>query len=424
MRTPQRSPLHLLLVGMIFVAITGCQAKDQKSHHEIQDAGAKSPFSLRDAPIAGFQGELLELAFQAASRMPVDPHIKTRSKLQEEVVNAALELGQLQRALGYSKTILNWRKGTAYASVAYHAAERGANDGAREILDLALLHVAALRADENTQDWQRDRIRSRAAQALVVLGEADRAKEVARGIDASEAGRVEAEVARRLPSNSLDDGVEGTGSLLASGQFDQIQYGLDASLRLLQRGDVDVKSTEKLITQILDSSKKLPQLLRVELQMKLADAFLSRPSGKTRGLEFLADVRKEIERSKWLLEDRLTIDARVASLQHRALETEAAKTGILNVLERYEAGAGTIVDIYRSRVLRAIAEGLHQMGDVEASQRTFEKALIAAIQNQNSRPRTEDFCALCSSMAIRTIEPDAALWKRIRAVDAVLGEPW
>src|SRR5262245_33770520 len=77
---------------------------------------------LADEPIAPFRGELLDIAFRAASAFPVDPHIKNRSRAQEAVVKTALELGQPQRALVETEQIDNWRRGACYAELAFYCA--------------------------------------------------------------------------------------------------------------------------------------------------------------------------------------------------------------------------------------------------------------------------------------------------------------
>ncbi|MGA0061110.1 MAG: hypothetical protein ACO3RU_16155, partial [Planctomycetota bacterium] len=46
---------------------------------------------------APFRIELLQTAASAATAFPLDPHIKTRSRLQQQVVEACLEIGAVGR---------------------------------------------------------------------------------------------------------------------------------------------------------------------------------------------------------------------------------------------------------------------------------------------------------------------------------------
>src|SRR5262245_27591540 len=71
--------------------------------------GANAPAAAAaDAPLTIDQAELLDLAMQSAAKMPLNPHIKNRSRAQEAVVDACLKLGQPARALAGIEDIANW----------------------------------------------------------------------------------------------------------------------------------------------------------------------------------------------------------------------------------------------------------------------------------------------------------------------------
>ena len=76
------------------------------------------------------------VAFAAASAMPLNPHIKNRSRAQEVVVAACLELDQPQRAQRYIEQIANWRRGAGYADLAFHQAQQGRIDQVEPQLEL------------------------------------------------------------------------------------------------------------------------------------------------------------------------------------------------------------------------------------------------------------------------------------------------
>ena len=54
--------------------------------------------TIADSPLAEYQKELLDLAFDTASTFPTVPHVKNRARAQGEVVQACFELDQPQRA--------------------------------------------------------------------------------------------------------------------------------------------------------------------------------------------------------------------------------------------------------------------------------------------------------------------------------------
>src|SRR5262249_23430406 len=55
--------------------------------------------SAQDTTLSAYRNELLDLALRAASALPVDPHIKTRCRLQGAVAAACIELDQPHKAL-------------------------------------------------------------------------------------------------------------------------------------------------------------------------------------------------------------------------------------------------------------------------------------------------------------------------------------
>src|SRR5262245_36224037 len=104
-------------------------------HTEGNPPGAGA--ALTEKPLASFQGQLLDIAFQAATVVPAMPHIKRRSRSQEAVVAACFELDQPKRALAYIEKIENWRRGAAYADLAYYCAEHDLQSAAPKYLELA-----------------------------------------------------------------------------------------------------------------------------------------------------------------------------------------------------------------------------------------------------------------------------------------------
>jgi hypothetical protein len=71
-----------------------------------------------------------------------------------------------------------------------------------------------------------------------------------------------------------------------------------------------------------------------------------------------------------------------------------------------------------------VAEAYAAMGDRAAALAVYREAIAAGVGNPNSRPRAEDLAATCTSMARADIEPDDALWARIRTIRDGLGDPW
>ena len=204
---------------------------------DTQSAQARVPDEevSEDEPLAAFQEDLLSLGFRAASSLPTLPHVKNRCRLQESVAITSLKLGQPRRALEYFEEIDNWRRGVGLADVALANAKAGNVGEAERLVELAL-KVADAPEDEGTQTWRRDRIRARAACALLVLGESERAARLERAIDTSESGRIRGYRATLEENEEVDRRVEGFSKLTNSDEFDVL---VDA----LARGPLVARAT-------------------------------------------------------------------------------------------------------------------------------------------------------------------------------------
>src|SRR5688572_3908879 len=104
-----RSKLLGVLAALPVLCLAGCEPRGSGAGIEVACASADSS---PDAALAGFQSELLGVAFDAATAIPVEPHFKERCRAQEAVVVACLELQQPLGARGYAEKIANWRRGT------------------------------------------------------------------------------------------------------------------------------------------------------------------------------------------------------------------------------------------------------------------------------------------------------------------------
>src|SRR5688500_16747236 len=135
MRAPTylRKPVLLACSAALLLMAAACSR--QAGATESRVSGAQE--ELADPPLAAYRAELLAVAFEAASAMPRVPHLKNRSRAQEQVVQACLELDQPRCAATFAKGIEDWRRGTAYADVASHRARHGDRAQATRCIDLA-----------------------------------------------------------------------------------------------------------------------------------------------------------------------------------------------------------------------------------------------------------------------------------------------
>jgi len=423
----------------VLALAAGTWMTDSSGAQTRPEAGPASAPRLADDELASDRRRLLDLAFTAATAMPAHPHLKTRSLLQEEVVRACIELGQLRTARAYADQIANWRKGAACAELAQPLVERGLVDEARQCL--AIAQAAADDLDrklqnelgyddgeiESPQDWQRDQIRVRMAQALVVHGEDQKAAALEAGVVESEAGRVDAVRARQASVEDFEVLMTALEAELAGMSFDRARNALEACVELYERFYADAERRARAERALRDPAAKLPQDVRFELLRRAAGAALRHgDADKARELLREADaiVKQVCASGAWIPEHEIPLRASLARLRHDVGDAEGARAELAEAAARYEAERANIIEIYRAGALRPLAEAALALGDEPAARAFYLRALEEGAVNANARPRAEDLVATCLSLARHVVAPDPELWQRILAIRADLKAPW
>ena len=376
-----------------------------------------------DAPLAPFQSELLDLAFDAASAFPLDPHAKNRARAQQEAFTAALELAQPQRALRYAAGIGNWRQGLAYAEHALWAARRGA--GAAE-LERTLALAAAIADDPvatDEQDWRRARIRVRIAETWLLLGDAARAAEFLQGANAAEAGAIGRTSAQLADADAFDRQVAALDQVILAGDFDAVKHALAACVALYDRFYDDVERRRRAEDKVVASWAGTPADVNLRMRMGLAEAAL-RHADSAHALVLVEKAQELFASTTWTSEDRIRFRAQLAGLRHRAGDRARAREEAEAALLAYELARDEIVDVFRAETLLPLAEAFHALEDDDAALMLYRRALEESQINPNSRPRCDDLVAICASLAVQGLAPDAALMEALRGARARLGAPW
>jgi tetratricopeptide (TPR) repeat protein len=341
-------------------------------------------------PLEPYQQELLEVAFGAASAMPVFPHIKNRSRAQEVVVLACLELDQSQLALRYVEQIDNWRRGAGYADLALYYAKHGAMKKDVE----SYLNRASELANKN-DDWRGERIRLKI----------DRARSMSCAAD------------------SFDKRLSDADKLGSGKSFDALKTSLRAWTELYDGFYTDAERRTLVEERIRNSSAEMPVSVRVELLMRLAGFSLDHQD-RAKARLLVDEARQMMDSARWQPRFGIPLRAGLAGLRFRAGDQERAHTEVHEALKMFDADRERIVNIYRAGILRSVAEAYQAMGETEKAREIYARATEAGIANPNSRPRAEDLTATCCSMAVHAVEPSEKLSRRIRQIRDNLGDPW
>ena len=411
-----RSRIGLATVAVALCLTTwGCESKQERPPLAGHPAEEAKP--LADEPLATFRDQLLTMAFDTASAIPVDPHIKDRSRAQEAVIATCLTLGQPVRAGGYVEQMSTWRQGAAYADLAAYCARKGHADEADTYLALAA------RAMEQADDWQKDRIRVAMARVHAWLGRGAQADELLAGVEAAEVGKVNSVAVQQCQDEDFDLQVEALDQLVATGQFDTIRNALESYTQLFNRFYGDPARQALAEQRIRAAWGPLPLLIKLDLLMAMARSALDHGEPAP-ALLLVNETQRLMDEATWPPEHRIVLVARLATLRYRAGDQDQARSDCGAALALFATERESIVNIDRAETLCSPAEAYQAMGDAAAALAVYKQAVEQGVVNPNSRPRAEDLSATCLSMALHGAEPDAELWNRIRQIRAGLGQPW
>lgn len=401
------SVFSFLLGVVVFAYTVGCSARNED----------KPEKSLKDVRLHPYQAELLDIAFEAASAMPVFPHIKNRSRAQEMVVTACFELDQPLRAHQYIGQIENWRRGAGYADLALYYAQKGMTDKIESYLR------KADQISEQNEDWRKDRIKVKIAGVYAYLGQKDKASRFEKGVGASEMGKMARIEAMVCPEESFDKKMEELDSLVSGKNFDIVKNALEVYPELYHRFYSNVERRTLIEMKMKASWSNIPISVRIDLLCELVNFSLDH-GDKEKALKLVNEAGTIMNSSTWPVRFGIPLKARLAGLRFRAGDRDRAREEIKDAFDLFNTNREKIINIHRAGILRSIAECYQTMGDKTKALGLYKRALEAGIENPNSRPRAEDLTATCCSMALYSVEPGAELMKRIHEIRDGLGDPW
>ncbi len=367
--------------------------------------------------------ELLDVAFEAASALPLVPHHKNRARAQLEVVETCLALDQSELALQWAEQIRDWRRGEACADVARWLAARGRTDEAQRCLDLAAGVLEGPSGGEDWQTWQCDRIRARIAATHMALGNHEEAGRFAADLLDSELGPIAEVRAAGASEQDADAFLRDVDQVFASGSFEQVRAALWTCAGLADRFHADEARRAVIGSTIRAGWDKMPVTVRLDVLERLAGSALGHDD-RAGALALLDEARPLVTGADILPEARVPLRARLALLRWRAGDAGAARAEADEALAQFEAEREQILGTERADALRPLVETCHALGDREGALKVCRRAVELGVANPNSRPRAEDLAATCCSLARIGLQPDAALRARLLEIRDTLGPPW
>jgi hypothetical protein len=399
-----REILLLLAVSALSAAAV------EKIHGELQN-------ELTDKPIADYQIELIQTAFETASMIPAYPHIKDRARAQQDVVNLCLQLDQPARALTYIQSIDNWRKGVCLGDLAIWCGLNGFDELVEPLLQMAD------KVRSQSEDWRKDRIRVKIEQANTIIGTAKKDGLDEALLAESERGKVAITQASLCDADAFEKQTAELDRMISTGIYDVVNNCLSAYSVLFERFYNDKTKREMIAEKIEKSWNALPIFTRVELLLKLSDICVKNDDSQN-GASFVAQAQNIIDSYQLRPEHKIEMQSQISSMNFKAGNEDAAKSEMTQTLELFRNERGKIVDIYRSAALQKLAEAYKAAGMEHRSLDVYKLALTEGLQNPNSRPRALDIVSLCCSMAKNELKPDSKLLEDINAAKGRLSDPW
>ena len=390
----------------------------------------QQPQQLQDKSIEPYRRKLLEVAFEAASKFPMNPHKKNRGACQGKVVAAAFELEQPLLAVGMAPKIRDWRRGAAYADFAYYSAKGGFVDNFDRYIKLANKVIEEHSSDPNEQQWRADKVRLKIARALHTHGKRQEAAKMASSIAPASSMAVDEAWADTTTQMVTHLTVEQADTELAriDNSFDAQSFG-DQFTSLILIGKLhnhffDEEGIRKATEErIFDRYYKFPAGLRLTAMAPLVDSYIAHED-RDGAREIIGRMVDLIGQYSWRPEEHIPELTRIAELRIKVGDREHARKDLEATLALYHEKRQNISNTRRCESVRPIALGFAMLGDSEQAQGLLALAIEEGMENENSRPRCFDLVETCVAMAKHEIEPSEELWGRIREITDGLSDPW
>jgi tetratricopeptide (TPR) repeat protein len=364
-------------------------------------------------PAAG--SEALDWAFRFASAIESDP--VDQAQAQELVVREYAARGMLDEALARAEQIDGWRQGTAYADLARIFAVEGRSEEARSLVERA----EAVRT--GVEGWENPRISMHVAQALAVLGELDRTREITAPLATSDrayTGRSMAVFAMaQARRGSFDEALESLGALDGDRDVYVTWWRAEGYLDIAGQEQLSRQQRLQALELAGEAAKQIAGWKQAQTLGRVADEYIE--------LGMKKKARPLLERAdEWGLPMEEAIAMRGALLGQTAVYWArlGEKKHARELLAQAELSVPHALNIDQSAIYAYVATGYIELGDDDAAWRLYGRAFDVAESVKNSRPRALALAAVCRTMGRDGVALTDAGRERLQALYDGLGDPW
>ena len=419
--TSKQTKVALITQLIICIGQSGCVDESTntkntsvlKQHSDIP--ATQTPAS---PPLANLsRDDLLDLAFQISTSIPIEPFASDRARMQALVAQACIKNGSLIQAIQYASKIEGWRQGELFALIGQQYATANETQLARDFA------ARAMEVATNETDWQRERIVIETAKIYLQLGDSAKASTLLEGATQAELGKLEAARTAIVLESQLDNQADMFDKAIATKNFDLARGGIDGYLVWLDRVSQDEIRITRALKAIDDALLELPLDLQVKYGIDLAD-HLHKNLKRDLAILKLDKATEIFSATTFLPEDVAPLGAMLARARIRMGDEQSARLILQRLYSEYSTRREGIVNLRRATSLRALAEGFCELGDRDDAIACYTLALEEGTINPNARPRAEDLGATCISMAEYGIALTPELKNRIDTIRSSLTYPW
>jgi tetratricopeptide (TPR) repeat protein len=355
------------------------------------------------------------MAFRFASAITSDP--KDRAMAQEQVARDYAARGAFSEAIAAAERIEGWRRGVAFAVVAADLVAASRADEARVLLARSERERAA------AEDWQGARIEVHIATTLAVLGDLERAEALAARLatnDRQYGGRAEVVAAaalarRRQPQAAL----EKLAALDGDADMDVAWSRTEGYLEVAREAGKDPTWRDRALDAARRSADGLPGWKRGEALVLVAREM--HRAGRTGAARDALRSATDIAQA---LPPTMPIRARLlAELGRGWAETGRVREARLSLRDAERTIPETSV-IDGPALYAAVASARAAIGDRDAADRLYDRALTAAEDLRNARPRALAAVEICRALGREDGALDEAKRSRLERLLGGLGDPW
>jgi hypothetical protein len=314
-----------------------------------QSAPASAAVAARTAP--SLQDELLVWGFGAASAIPSDPHLRDKAAAQEALALAAIQLGLSTRAAAFANGMENWRRGSIYGQLAIEAAKSGRADAVKTYATLAEDSLAG------AEDWQRDRVLVKLAQAHAWLGDDATAVRLEKGVGEPEVGKVAAVQAARAKPEDFDAQLAILVKSIATKDLDVSRNAFETAAQLAKLAGADEARWSRIEEAIAGASVKIPRDIKMEALLRLADV-RSELGANDAAKALVAKACAMRVGAMWMLDSEVPMSASIARRLSAAGDESGARAELDKAIASFEANKQKLPDVFRAQALCPAAEAV------------------------------------------------------------------